>query len=784
MLREDGTMEIFNSSIPECELDVEYNFRGHVLDEEGHVGTRKTPEFTISTGDGYKYIFGGVFNAVEYNAFVTSESLITPSAFKLRKIIAPNGNTVEFSYGHHLKESRLMMSYLSYLLPEDLLGNNYHYSSIETRKTAISVFAPPMDTIKVNGKEIVSFDYVETGHDEDANTCYNDYCPQIGNNCNFYHQPPLRLQQIRIVNWSGEQVDNISLEQSFFGNRTVRMFLKGIQSLMQGNYAFLYEASDAWAPPLNDTKSVDYWGFWNGKIYSGSLVGNLNLNNINHGLYNQFKSSFDGKEPDFKYARYGALSLVTYPTGGTSKIQYEQNTVGKRIEKAFGVTPVMGSNFSGNLMSVGGVRVKRIDNTCDGMSDFVEYSYQPFRDTTKRSSGILMYMPLYAMRVDYMITTRFNLISVVSLGFTDECDVAPQTDPIVVYPNVTETFSDGSYNRYTFDVQKDSYIVSDVDYTSIDKIYYTPNTQFVSADNSDPLYLENIKKYMLPPIDDYSRIRGKLLNKSMFDSSGTLMQRESYDYVAVPGCIRKAYFNTLIDYTEITRTWYVPRLSSKVMTRYEKDGEGFGLSIKYAYNSGGQVIKVTQENRDINESRSVAYRYMNDEPGCPQWLKSAISGISEIVTVEDRKFLLSLRKISYDALSGNPNPISMTVSSSRTPNVISDGDSSFAVPSGYLSRMSTFSYDAKYRLVKAEYPGGAYSRYTWDSDRRNIVSKESNSPENVWKYSWKDLVGVTRITYPTTGFYMFEYDFNNRLSGQKDLKGNYMYRYLYHLNNE
>lgn len=260
MLREDGTMEIFNSSIPECELDVEYNFRGHVLDEEGHVGTRKTPEFTISTGDGYKYIFGGVFNAVEYNAFVASESLITPSAFKLRKIIAPNGNTVEFSYGHHLKESRLMLSYLSYLHPEDLSGNSYHYSSIETRKTAISVFAPPMDAIKVNGKEIMSFDYVETGHDEDANTCYNDYCPQIGNNCNFYNQPPLRLQQIRIVNWSGEQVDNISLEQLFFGNSTVRMFLKGIKSLMQGNYAFQYSASDTWVPPLNDTKSVDYWG--------------------------------------------------------------------------------------------------------------------------------------------------------------------------------------------------------------------------------------------------------------------------------------------------------------------------------------------------------------------------------------------------------------------------------------------------------------------------------------------------------------------------------------------
>lgn len=235
------------------------------------------------------------------------------------------------------------------------------------------------------------------------------------------------------------------------------------------------------------------------------------------------------------------------------------------------------------------------------------------------------------------------------------------------------------------------------------------------------------------------------------------------------------------------RKWYISRQSSHSILRYDSTDSSSFLSnySVYIYNDKGQISAeyVASDNSDMKFwSR---YRYCHETmPDCPQWLKSAVSDIAKTTDTGDGTYLLSLTQIRYDAASGNPAPSTVTTCSSSSSELLQDGADIFAVHEGYSQRADLFSYDDKYRLVMAESPGGAYVRYYWDNAHRHILKKESNSPGNTWEYEWKDLSGPTKITYPTTGFNMFGYDKNNRLSEQLDLNGNLMYRYLYHLENE
>ncbi len=460
MLSEDGTMEVFNSSIPEGEIDIEYDF----VKADKYV----TPEFTIKTGNGYEYIFGGTFSTVEYSVFADDDVITTPSAFKLRKITAPNGNVAEFQYGNHLKESRQMFSYGAYqsLLPYDREATGRFAPALQ-RKTAISVFAAAIESINVNGKRMIGFAYVDNGHDEDAPSCYNWPNGYISQYFQFAQPKPMDLRQVKMWNWAGDEVGNVKLEKQFIGSGVTRMFLTSVASSISGKYSFSYD--NRMDPPANDTYDTDYWGFWNNRHNSGDGMDKLNADGIEKGLYNQFPPSYSGKEPDFRYSKFGSLNMITYPTGGYSTISYEQHSVSSRIDKSTGRVPSF--EWLSNDMSVGGVRVRMISNESDGVSDYVEYSYSSFSHPSK-SSGVLMYMPLYVMSIDYSIRTEGNQpVLLSSTGCTDECDSYRRNDPHIAYPNVRETFSNGSYNEYVFDDHQDWFSSDMYHYESIEKAY-------------------------------------------------------------------------------------------------------------------------------------------------------------------------------------------------------------------------------------------------------------------------------------------------------------------------
>lgn len=769
MLRDDGTMEVFNSSIPEGEISIEYNFIKY--------DTYAAPEFTINTGDGYKYVFGGTFNSIEYNAFAADNAEITPSGFKLRRIIAPNGNEAVFAYGHHLKETRQILSYFTKI--DAVSEGSYHYGSVQNNKTVISVFSPPITQISINGKKLIAFSYVENGHDENTTASFDDASSNVNNIYQFYYQKPMDLRKVEVFNWTGSKVTQITLEKQFAGTGPSRMFLTGLDSTTDGKFGFSYHKTTM-NPPRNNTKATDYWGYWNGQGYTGTIVSHLSNSNYNKGLYNQFVTSFTANEPSLMYSMFGGMKKIVYPTGGYSEITYEQNTVRERIEKTGNGTSF--ESLSEN-MPVGGVRVKRIDNVSDEMSDFVEYSYVSSMNNT-RSSGVLMYMPRYGMRTDY----RYKLddggtAHVRALGFTDQCDHSPRYDPVVVYPEVRETFANGSFNEFFFAFHEDVYPYSEQNYTVLAKNLGI--NQIYPPSDDDPSYLKSIRNLVMPPMADYSRTRGRLKMKNEYDASGKLMRTESITYDDYQACSRKSYFNTLLDFVEMDCKWYSSRISSRSTKLYYENDKSFSTNTAYSYNSSGQLSSKCIYSYQSPVEETINYRYCKETvPLCPQWLKGAVSDISKTIDTGNGKYIASVVKIQYNEGTANPNPAAVTTYSSSEPYPLQGMTDVFTVPSGFSQRTDTFTYDGKFRLTMVQRPGSAYIKYVWDTAKRHIVRKESNSPQNSWGYEWKDLVGPTKIAYPTTGFNLYGYDRNGRLSEQRDLNGDIMYEYQYHLENE
>lgn len=771
MLKDDGTMEVFNSSVPEGEITIEYNF----INTETYIA----PEFTINTGNGYKYIFGGTFNTVEYNVFEEEGTSITPSAFKLRKIIAPNGNEATFSYGHHLKETKQITAFYTNL--QAINDHHFQFSDIMPRTLVISVFSPPVTGIEVNGKQMIEFTYEESGYDEDSKMSYLDPNSNITHYYQFYYQKPADLRKINISNWSGDEVASVSLDKSFIGISPSRMFLTGIGSTIEGQFSFYYN-TDGYIPPHNNTNATDFQGFWNGGGFHGKITEYLDLNNLNSGLYNQFMSDFTGKDPFFTTSSFGGLSKIVYPTGGESKITYEQNTVSRRVNKD-DRGPYYESCPSENE-AAGGVRVKRIDNTGNDICDHVEYLYSSF-DNISESSGILMYMPLYGMKTDYRYKLLDNeYIIVHTLGFTDQCDTSPRRDPSVVYPQVTEIFENGSYNTYEFEWQEDIYPNSQNNYRVIKK--NLGRQQILLPDDDNSYYAQAIRNYVLPPMLDFSQTRGLLKEKREHDTSNRVMRSETITYKNYAAYSRKSYFNALLDFVEMDCKWYSSRVSKKVNTVYYESGDTFESGTSYFYNDGGQIETEQKYSNLTPRTEFTGYRYCSETiKDCPKWLKGAVSDIAKNVTCADGKsYVISVSKFQYSTSSGNPYPVSATVYSSAIPAMSKDDRHTFSIPENFLPRAYTYYYDDKYRLIMAGYPGGAYIKYLWDSDKRHIIKRERDSAENSWQYEWKDLVGLTKVTYPATGFNGFVYDRNNRLSVQYNLNGDVMYRYMYHLKNE
>ena len=782
----DGTVRVFNSDIPYGQVSVSF--------ADGlNVNDCTYVEITITTGDGYSYLFTTADKTTSVSLEVspsfsprsTMPVSVSASTYRLSRITAPNGRTVDFSYCSMNTEGVTRVygptgevDY-SVAVPgqPDIIDTYQVFPTVPWSVTQETVSS--LSGISVSGcgtqapAASILFSYSSAPGDEFSSSCFESIYASLG-----YPGEQYVLTGISISNASGANVDEFSLSYVRPGYGTPKSFLQSVSGMRIGRHSFEYNLF-GYVLPKNDTESIDHWGFWNGASVSG-LTAHLADCIPNHAaathLYDQV---VDGvKEASFYYSSCGALTQITYPTGGTTQIGYEANSVRRRLNSHFSsgavtLEPADSSNAYATW-TVGGVRVKSLTDS-DFSGDVRRTSFT-YADYQNHASGILMQMPRYCQPVSYTHSasgysgnTGLSYNSTANVvGYSNACGFVLSADPQVCYTDVTVQHPDGSRTRYSFSSVSDASL-RDVRPSAgggpFTKHIYGPEDSITASTGADS------HSALVPISLDRSRMRGKPLSEETFDASGNQQHRVDYCYATDTMQGGHLCYNNAVSYYLTTYTAESPLLQVRT-----ESSHGLVTESRYSYNTFVQktveLVSSYPEPAGTDaylaaDTTRTTYTYLHESVDTTS-LSAVIASATKVRIAGGVQTVVAAEDYAYGQWSaaGNPKPTLLR-------RLLPDGS----------VRSTSVSYDALFRpTALVRNPGGASISYTWDGTQ--LSSRTDNSAGNTSSFSWKALVGPTLITAPSGQSTAYGYDTRNRLFLITDDAGSAVTKYSYKLINE
>ena len=239
MLTKTGAIKVFNSNHPSGEISVNCTFT-HSSPREDFFS-----EIVIETGNGYTYYFGGSHQNVEFSGS-KAEGRANPasvSGWKLRRIIAPNGNTVDFVYSNIQKDRTTFEVYTPsidaiYSTTSTFSGEYEPSECVDYTNTS---YYSLLTEIQVNEEQIAYFSYSEKDYAENTQTNFNKTLSTLSDPHIYLHTSTdveLRLDELRIFNTLGNTVDKIGFEHEYHRGQSTRMLLSSVSSLKNGTHVF------------------------------------------------------------------------------------------------------------------------------------------------------------------------------------------------------------------------------------------------------------------------------------------------------------------------------------------------------------------------------------------------------------------------------------------------------------------------------------------------------------------------------------------------------------------
>lgn len=518
--------------------------------------------------------------------------------------------------------------------------------------------------------------------------------------------------------------------------------------------------------PKNDTKSTDHWGYWNGKSVSSirTILKTQNNGDPVSDLYDQINGTC--KEADSAYSLCGALTSITYPTGGTSSIEYEGNTVSRRrtlYADAAVCTPY----------EVGGIRVKRFTHSTAGygsMEDHVTYYYSDTPEGT--TSGILSQMPRYAAAVNthYENTSSFGLDARL-ITFSGAGTGFPSRDGHIGYSAVIEKYEDGSWQRFSFSSAAQVAYCDANDYEGEEipkRVFgrYDAETAYCST----PL--------LSPPNIDRRNMRGQIITTELFRSDGVLRKRVSLSYSEDAVTLQGLYVNTAAYYNTFHWSARSPRLSTQAETSFETGGS-LVTTRTLSYNSRGQVVCDAVAGTVSAGTVKTYYQYLADNS------PSTAIPAAQTAIVTTRSFgsgekIASKQTLTYSG--SNIHPAKHTQYYIQVPpTTTSSTIFTTACGDSYKNRTTSYMYDYRYRLTRVSFHGGDYITYVWNG---NHISQKKENGAKTTAYTWKDQVGLASVTAPGGQAENYTYDGRGRLQFVRDADNSALVKYTYFFNND
>lgn len=748
--------------------------------------------FHISTGDGYEYWFGEWASnnekSLDHNSVPDIYSMriqeTSTVSWLLSRVKAPNGRQVVIDYisgrsnmsipvnGDHVFTSFTSRYYITSIEP---LKKEYY-------KSASMVYTSLMTGISVKETDgrmfkVAEFDYSQREYSE----------AEDGEKFEYRRLAVAldKLDRIRIYSRDGI-LKEASLSYEYLCNS--RLALKEIRISDSGSYIMRYNSTDKM--PGISSNSIDFWGYYNGK---DNFEYQLWPTTVTLPYYDEKVNSVF-RNPDWHFSIAGTLRRITYPTGGYTDFEYEPHMAYKIIQRVHDATLVydddppfeLGQKLDPFIPApyickvvlgseeCGGVRIKRIthhDNT--GNSFWREYEYKiPGKD---RSSGMIMKFNRFFTKMlgDKPVYNQY--INFPGNGF-DKYHI--------LYSAVTERFPDGSSKTYRYS----NYL----DYPDEFSVHRKSHTPDYTDDRNYMTFLDNI----LREPDSRHYRRGELISEETVDRQGRALSRAEYTY----GDSDSSYVAFIVGsgqywwsarrftcdrkMTGLKRTEFIYNLDST-------DCRQITTVSEIKYNKKGQVTLRKTTDSTGTEGNAVYTLYCRDSGQYIDDSRFPSNIYTEIKTRihNGNEYITGRKDYRYTGSSisqpENPAPKEM-ISWSVVPQKYEGSESKIfnAFLEGHRDTLK-IEYGNLFRPVMATtIPGGSYVKYIWDNDMTHIVSKEQDDPDNTFRFAWKDMVGLTGITYPSGQSAGYIYDNRNRISYETDSDSEPIIKYEYHLVNE
>ncbi len=271
--------------------------------------------FTIKDDKGYEYHFTNWQRSYSDNSCTNTVSLNPPlDEYIIYYIKSPNNQLVSFeyidspirTYNTSVVQKKILSSEIApHYLRLPIIPENCYNSVRE-------IGIPIIKKIKFTGGE-VEFNYSEDTRKDITNDKYVKSI--IIRNSNDI----IRNYELNIGGEKGYFTSNSIYNET--ESYSYRLKLSGVSELIKGeNYTFQYYDGNL-SPRLSNSK--DIWGVYNGKNNTSSLATSSYYNF----QFNRFDTFNSGNilSADITYGKIGNLQKITYPTGGTQEIIYEND---------------------------------------------------------------------------------------------------------------------------------------------------------------------------------------------------------------------------------------------------------------------------------------------------------------------------------------------------------------------------------------------------------------------------------------------------------------------------
>ncbi len=489
---------------------------GLTIQEYSTNGVPQSSSIKIITPDGYTYQFGGDVTCLEYTIPNNPEgaSFVRPrfiTSWYLKSIKAPNNREVNFTYRSVSQKNKYVYFIYSFIYsdPQPQMGctlNMSAYTSLDPRNFIMedNTYTPVIEKATMNNGTEILFDVKL-------------------NSSSFYESNDYSLYLCSITHKYNSEIIKNTVFEYIYPNSGKYFFLK---NLLRNDrfYTFEYNFNQNFPDPL--TISLDHWGFWNGR-YGIKFEKEVDI--CDYCLNIDARKAVNTSVCDFSL-----LKKITYPSGGSTEIAYENNRYSRYLERNMNKVNLEIKTLS-EMIPCGGARIKTIkdyDSSTKTTNNVKTFKYSEPQQMIE--SGVIGIVPKYTLHETTTSTnvegywknneylscwydTKRRYKNISSNGYNTN-DILEEYH--ISYPYVMEQFDDGSYNVYHFSSLIDTPDGEDV--TNKMEMYYINST---SLNNT-----ELVEKNGLYKTNDMSHFRGKLLSKQSYSSTGALIQSEKFQY--------------------------------------------------------------------------------------------------------------------------------------------------------------------------------------------------------------------------------------------------------------